>query len=403
MAQGVRPRPLTATVAAIPIALCALPACGARETAVAPRHVDTAALAPEQVVAAVLDECHARIRERMQCVRALVTDPDGVELRLEAALPDRARLEVGGERWVLADGEVRRADGAPAMDADAARMRRVVRLVDAAAFGPLYRATGCSRIGPDAFLLDQPDGRRTRLVLRTQTLLPAALADDGEEVRFVDYLHPRQTWVVREAVIDGLGRCRVVFEDGGLRFPDDLFRPEPERSAPAGPQQRLTAAGAAIEPRSPVPRIVDVDALRLVLLPDPGDWPGRVAAYRPVHAELVRQEQQIAGFPLLWRDGDRSWLAAPFRPRPGSAPLRAPAGWQLAEVASGRWLVVYPPDGDLDQRIAAGTAELQRALTDRQLVARGPVRAQPWLHLEEGEPDAAKLRAPTVRMVVPIE
>lgn len=402
MAQGVRPRPLTASVAAIPIALCALHACGGRESA-APRPVDTAAVPAEGLVAAVLDECHAPIRGRMQRVRALVTGPDGGERLLEAALPDRARLQAGTDRWLLADGAVRRYEGAPASEADADLVRRVVRLVDAAAFGPLYRATGCRRTGPAEFVLEQPNGGATRLALRPGTLLPASLGDGGDEVRFVDYVHPTGTWVVRVAELDGLGRCRVVFEDGGMDFPDDWFRPPSERAAPSEPRHRIAAPGVAIEPRSPVPVAIDVGALRLVVLPDPGDWPARVAAYRPVHDELVRQDQQIAGFPLLWRDGDGAWLAAPFRQRPGKAPLRVPADWRVTEVAAGRCLVVYPPDGDLDQRIAAGTTELGRALAARGLTARGPIRAQPWLHLEEGEPDAARLAAPTVRMLVAIE
>jgi hypothetical protein len=157
-----------------------------------------------------------------------------------------------------------------------------------------------------------------------------------------------------------------------------------------------------VEARSPTPILVESKALQWALIADPGSWPARAAAYAPVHAELERQRQQIAGFPLLWQEGAQRWLAAPFRARADGPEFAVPAGWNVRAHDAGRWLVVYPDTGDFDARLARGTALLQEALRAMELTARGPITAQPHFHLEEAVPTADKLGAPIVRMSVPV-
>jgi hypothetical protein len=139
-----------------------------------------------------------------------------------------------------------------------------------------------------------------------------------------------------------------------------------------------------------------------VRLPDPGDWAARAAAYAPLHAELERQDQSIAGFPQLWQQDGQRWLGAPFRRRSDGPALQAPGDWQVLEIAAGRWLVVHPAEGDLATRIATGERLLQDALRERGLRARGPIVSQPYLHLHEGAPSATALAAAKVRVAVPV-
>jgi hypothetical protein len=138
----------------------------------------------------------------------------------------------------------------------------------------------------------------------------------------------------------------------------------------------------------------------LVLLDDPGDWNQRVARYRPVHAELERQQQRIAGFPMFWRDGDVARLGVPFRRRDGGPAFAPPADWQLREQPAGKTLVVYPDTGDLAARAATGAQLLAAASRERKLTPDGPIVHQPFLHLHEGEPAAEHLQAPVVRVTV---
>ena len=51
----------------------------------------------------------------------------------------------------------------------------------------------------------------------------------------------------------------------------------------------------------------------------------------------------------------------------------------------------------------AGEKLLRDAMTNAGLRARGPIGAQPFLHLDEGEPAADKLANPVVRVSVPVE
>ncbi|MBL9077906.1 MAG: hypothetical protein JNL08_10410 [Planctomycetes bacterium] len=397
MAQGVR---TSSAVAAS--ALLALAGCGDAPATPTPRAVDLAAIADAELVAAVLDECHRPLRGQLDRIAAVVTPPDGHQVQLFAELPRRLRCQTEQGSWLLVDDDAYRlGDDAAATvaAADRLRLQQLRTLLDAALFGPLHRATGCSRTGAATWQLAQPGGDPVTLALRPGTLLPAQLG----QVQVLDYLRTPTTWIVRRAALDGLGPCDVRFVFNDLAWAPDFFAPPDRRDTaprPATGTLRLPAQGS--EPRSPVPVLVDAPALRVIVRADPGDWPGRCASYAPLHAELVRQQQRVAGFAMLWQQDGRAWLAAPFRRRDDGPEFAPPAGWTVRDFEAGRWLVVYPQDGDLAARVATGTRQLQDALAAQRLTAAGPVLAQPFVHLEEGEPPASKLAAPTVRMSVPV-
>ena len=88
---------------------------------------------------------------------------------------------------------------------------------------------------------------------------------------------------------------------------------------------------------------------------------------------------------------------------PDGPDFAAPAEWTVQALPAARWLVVYPPDGDLAQKRAAGERLLRDALAARHLTSVGPIVTQPFVHLEDGLPPADKLAAPTVRMAVRLE
>jgi hypothetical protein len=111
----------------------------------------------------------------------------------------------------------------------------------------------------------------------------------------------------------------------------------------------------------------------------------------------------VAGFPILWPEDGANWLAAPFRRRANGAAFAAPTGWMIRAVPAGRWLVVYPPEGDFAARRADGERRLREALASLRLTPRGSVIVQPFLHLEEGAPSADKLAAPALRMSLPVQ
>ena len=66
-------------------------------------------------------------------------------------------------------------------------------------------------------------------------------------------------------------------------------------------------------------------------------------------------------------------------------------------------LVCYPVGADVDARTAAGAAALRAALAAQGRTAKGPVTAQPFVHLQEGAPDDSKLATAKVRVAVRVE
>lgn len=402
MAKGLRSRALTI--------LLVLAGCGdaprrprAAET---PRAVDVAAIADAELVAAVLDECHKPLRGHLDRIAADVTLPGNVVVHVFARMPEALRangpdgqfLLRGDRAWTVGD----RA-GAPVAAPIRARLEALRTLLDAAALGPLHRATACRRLPDGGFAISAREGTEWTLRLAPGTLLPARLSTGGVDVDVLDHLHTSTTWMVSRASVAPLGACSVSFEIADLAWDEAFFTPPAERAEAGAQKPRIPFAPAGGEARSPVPTLTEQKAMGLVLLDDPGDWPGRTAAYAPVHAELLRQGQAVPGFPMLLRDGDRAVLAAPYRAREGRPELSPPSGWRVRPAPAGRLLVVYPQEGDFAARCAAGEKLLQDTLTAQGLRARGPVVCQPFLHLEEGAPTAAQLAAPVVRVSVAVE
>lgn len=392
--------PRVATAAAVLLAACG----GGAPDEPPARAVDTTAIADADLVSAVLDECHRPLRGHLDRIAAIVHLPDGSEVNLFALLPDKLRTAAGSDRFLLVHDDVTRFGEPPQpapTAAEIATVRRLGTLLDAAALGPLHRARSCRRLGPAEFELAQPAGTPWQLRLRPGTLLPQSLTGPQGEVRILEHLRTSTTWMTKRAELTGLGACTIDFELAGLDWDADFFTlPGTRPPAAAGRPVMQVPVTSGVEPRSPVPVLVDSKAMRWVLLADPGQWPERVADYRPAHAEVERQDQQIAGFPLFFREGGQRWFALPFRRRPGGTAFAPPADWSIREVPAGRWLVVYPPTGELDARITTGESLLQDALTQLGLQAAGPITAQPFFHLHEGEPPVAKLQNPVVRVAV---
>lgn len=370
-----------------------------------PTAVDSTRIAEDALVAAVLDECHRPLRGRLQRLVALVTLPDDTEVELFAELPDRLHAQSPAGRFLLRGDAVVRIDGdLPATAAEQQRVRALRALLDAAAFGPLHRATGCRRRDDGTFEI-LGSGTPVILALRAGTLLPASLRLGDDTIAVVDYLRTPTSWVARELEHPQLGRCRVRLEQAQIEWSAGFFDP-PAAATPAPPPTtsvRLPSPGSRGEPRLPTPQLRSVEPWRWLVVRDPGDWAARAAAYEPLHAELARQEQQIAGFPALWRDDGGCWLAAPFRRRPGGREFAPPAGWVVRDAPHRQQLVVYPDTGAVEERIAAGERLLQAAVAAQGLRAVGPITAQPFFHLHEGAPTAAKLAAPVVRVAVAVD
>lgn len=370
-----------------------------------PRAVDVATIATAELRDAILDECHGPLRGRMDRIAATITLPDGSQLRAFARLPDQLRVQSAAGLFLLRDGEVLAlspTNALPAAAAAATRIHAVRDLVDAAALGPLHRATQCTASSDGELRAVAAAGEPVPCRLRQGTLLPAQFTFGSRTITLDDYRRTPTTWLVAAATAPELGRCTIQFDLGAIDWAADFFTAPAELPATAA-SHRMPSPGSRGDSRPGTPAREGAAAVTWIVLPDPGDWAARAAAYAPLHAELLRQNQRVAGFPLLWRDDAGAWLAAPFRQRDAGPSFAPPAGWQLRTLAAGSWLVVFPPDGDYDARVATGARLLQDAMATTQAAPRGPIVAQPYFHLHEGPPTAAQLQAPVVRVSVAVQ
>jgi len=138
------------------------------------------------------------------------------------------------------------------------------------------------------------------------------------------------------------------------------------------------------------------------VLPDPVDWAARAELVQQRMRFLEQHGQEMAGFVGLMREDGQALLVLPFRPATGAAELTAPDGWNIRRFETGPCLEVYPPTGELNERIAAGERMLREALQAQGLQPVGPVLAQPFLHLDEAAPTAEQSKAPVVRVSVAV-
>jgi hypothetical protein len=378
------------------VALGPLAACGDGTG----ERVDVAAIPADAVVAAVLRHCHAELTG-MDRVVARATLPDGSELQVFAHLPDRVRVQrPGGEVQLLAGGgafALRGKAAVPLPEAEAARLRALATLVDAAALGPLHRADRCERTGPRSFRLDAGDGGAWDLTLADGALLVESLRGPGGAVRILDHLHTSTTWIVRRASIEPLGACALRFEQRAFAWDESMFA-VPGGQAAVAPAPQISR-GAESRPASPAP--VEEPAMRWLVLDDPGDWGERAALVAARCAVLRAAGQELAGFAGLLRERERARLVLPFAPRQ-DARFQPPEGWDVRDVPARRVLLVFPGAGGVDERIAAGERLLREAAARLGLAIEGPVLAQPYFHLDEGPPTEQRLAAPVVRMTVPV-
>lgn len=356
----------------------------------------------EQLPARVLQECHAPLRGTMNRLAATVTLPDGSELRAFAKLPALLRIASPGGQFLLRDDTCYRIDApvGPAPAAALERMQALRDLLDAAAFGPLHRATGCTATATAGdYAITVPEATPVRLMMRPQTLLPAAFVFGAARVDVLDYLRTPSTWIAKRLHHPALGDCVVRFEVSDVEFEESVFAPPgAAREGGAPPQMRMPAE--AIERRSSVPILADTKPVRWVVLDDPGDWASRTALYAPWDACLQGLGQVIAGFPILTELDGRPVLAVPFRARKGQSDsnLRLREGTRELAFGAGLELFVFPPQGDLPTRRADGERMLREVAAAQGLVPEGSVRCQVYVHLEDGVPTAEALQSPTVRM-----
>ena len=396
---------------------CDQPEPAATPNELAPATVDVSSLPAEEIPERVLRECHGAI-EGMDRVAARIWLPDQTMLKLFTRLPHELRIEYpDGEVQIVDHERAARMDrdadqGAtmqPLADEAAQRARAVRALIDIATLGPIRRATACERLGPNTFRLSQPEGEPWQLVLQPDSLLVESLSGDGCQATVDEHLLTKVSRIVRQLTMDPLGSCTVRLDSVDFQFEDALFRPDRQQTVqikangdsaapPAFPLLQMNR-----ERRPTTPEATPTKELWWLVVQDPGDWEQRAQVVQQQLALLSEHGQKQAGFVGLLREDGTARLAIGFRQQDKNAPaFEPPAGWDVRHVPAQQALVVFPPTGSAEDRIDAGTRQLQDRLAEQGLRATSPILAQPYFHLNEGPPPADRLANPVVRVSVHI-
>lgn len=369
----------------------------------APTAVDTGGMTADQLAAAILEHCHGPLQLGMDRVAVEVTLPDGARLEAFTALPDHLRVQqegappqilTGADAFLLA-GEVAQAVDATSLE----RLRALRLLLDAATLGPLYRRTAVERL-PDGLLARQGDGTAWEIHLQPGTLLPERLQSGATAVHLRQHLRTSATWIPQQVELAPLGRCTLAFRSLDVSWDEAFFARPGAVATPAVVTPPPTVLSTGPEARSRTPQPGRNRAASWIVVDDPGSWAERAAVYRRHAAVLKENGQSLAGFGGFLREGGRDRMVIPFRPRQGAAPFTPPADWQVRPQPDANVLVVYPEGTDFADKVRNGQQALQAALQAAGHPATGPFLAQPFVHLEDGEPAAAKLASMEVRMTV---
>ncbi|MCR9245214.1 MAG: hypothetical protein NXI31_09295 [bacterium] len=369
-------------------------------------------LDPTTVVAAVLDHCHGPLQGQMDRVHLELAGSDGEAVEAHVDLPNALRANDSSGRF-LAVGEtchVLGEESRPATATETERLLALRALVDAAALGPLYRATGCERLGDREFRLTQPAGDPITLRVADDDLVPVQIG----ETTFDEHLHTPVARIAKSVRHARLGAFELHFVDYGVTRRPGFFtlRPGPSGKPPpadgsdtngnggqsAGPRIRFPTAATGGRPTTP--KLAPAKTANWLLLDDPGTWQARHDLYTPLHDRLIASGQRIGGFPILTTIDERTRLAIPYRARRRGAVADIPTGAEVRAFAAGREVEVYPPVGDLETRRTLGAAALEAFLARERLEAIGPIACQPFVHLHEGPPNEQKLATLVVRMSV---
>lgn len=393
MAQDLRSRQLILSGALLAMAACSRTG------------FDPSVLDPATLPKVVLEHCHGTLVGSMDRVSAVATDPAGKEWQVHAQLPARLRAQQGNTVHLLVGDTFQSFAGDRRLPPDQGVEKALVELrtvLDAAALGPLQRTVETRRVDARSFHLKLTDGEAL-VLLRADDLRPEAFRLRGGEVHVTDWLRTTTTWIPRRLRVGNGPEWALRFQLSDVDWAPGFFEPPAGAATTANEQPAVRIAGNRPEPRPRLPVRDENRAMRWVVVDDPGTWELRAQAYREHHDLLVAAEQQIAGFPGFFTEGDQKKMSVPFRQRPDGKAFDAPVGWDVRNLPRTEVLLVFPDAGDYEQKVLRGTELLQQAVAEQGLTTIGPVVAQPYFHLQDGVPPPDKLAAPVVRVTVTIE
>ncbi|MCC6670898.1 MAG: hypothetical protein IT458_07550 [Planctomycetes bacterium] len=341
-----------------------------------------------------------------QCLMELRRAGDPRPTTVALDLPRRLRLDTP-DGMLLLDGERgwRCAQDRPAEELDAAAtadLRLWRALLAALVLEPLREPQRVQRQGPTVLAVTASGGETWRLEFDPTTLTVRSWIGPPGETRLLEFLETPSTRFPSRARFDRFGEREVRFLLSGVVFEDLVFQDPATAIAttrPSGP--RLARGG---ERRPARPEVQSVPARLWLVLDDPGTWRERSELLLREGEALAALGQVSSGLPVFFREAGRELLAIPFEPdaERGARPFVPRAGMRVVRTRRHMALVVFPERGTFATAVASGRSLLDAHLAEKNLRAAGPLRAIPYLALDEGPPTPAQLERLQVKLELPL-
>ena len=339
------------------------------------------------------------------------TPPETCRAALD--FPRRMRLEQHGADqstttllWRDDKVFVARGTGAAALveGEDALRAGQWRALLRAVTLEPLATCKRATRQGPTVLALFLANGETWRLEHDPERSAPVTLSGPDCEVRFVTFAESAVTRMPKTIVSKEFGERTIKVEDAAVTFDEHVFddlgtRVDATKRTVAGERK----VGGEARPRKP--QLQSVAADLLLLVDDPGAWEARLALVWREMTVLREQGQDSAGLPLFFTVDGKARIGIPFRPdTERNIPFVQKPGQLVERRASHVVAALHLDKTSLPGALVHGGAVLEAFLAERQLQAKGPIRAIPYVKgfsSESGSPqDYAKI---DVRLEIPIQ
>lgn len=385
--------PIAAAAAALAFA-----GCGEDPPAVqAPGTAAPETRSEEQIVDAILARSHGPRRGTFdRAIVELREQADGPATTVSFALPDRARIVTADGRWTSSVAGVVTSD-APVGDAESAWVATLLRALDAITLQPLERRALVTRVDDDELAITTRDGASWSLEYDHSLDAARSLRGPSIAVRFLEHHDSGRTRVPLAVDVEGLGVRRLSFVDTGVEFDARVFA----APGPATDGARTIVVGGPA--RGARPRLATLDDVRWLMMPDPGDWPGRMALFRAAGERLAPLGYGNGGDPMLVEDDDGRWFVVPFvalDAKPGAIEPRA--GEREVVVPRHDAILADAAPGEWQTRIAAATAAAEAFAGEHRRRASGPVRIAMNLLSADPAAEPGSVDSLPLRVVLPV-
>ena len=400
METRLRPRRLTAST----LTLLALvtPSCDRSQES--PVEAGTDTRDASVVVDAILDRTQGARRGTFgRATLELREVRDGPATVVSFDLPDRMRVVDANGSWTLRVGDEVTTGTAdePSHAADDAHRATTATLCAAIAticLRPLERCARAERIDGDTLAITTRDGESFELDYDPALDATRRLRGPGVDVTIVEDLDRGGRARIPVLVdIAGVGRRYLRFVDTGIEFEERVFQ-SPDLGRPTAPE--IVVGGPARDLRA---RIQRLDPVRWLMMPDPGDWAGRLELFHTAGGRLGPRGYGNGGDPFLVEDDAGAWFVVPFVPlRADAEDVPLDSEERITAATATRAVVADAPDGDWAERRREAQTAIDAFVADRKLTIGGPLRLAFNLIGRDPATDPACLQDLPLRLVQPL-